>query len=150
MYFSTLVATMALAASTALAGTSYVHNKCGYDVYVTSVGATPGPTTKLENATYWSEQQYLEDVGTAIKITTEANGLYEAKPVLHFSYTYNEGVSIYYDLSTIHGYDFAGKKLRLHGPDDQKVEEIVWDGEPKPNHTAVYFGDTSLYLELCD
>lgn len=150
MHLSTLFATLTLTASTAFAGTSYVHNKCGFDVYITSVGSTMSETKKLGNNSYWSEKQYLEDVGTAIKITTSATALYEAKPVLHFSYTYTKGVSIYYDLSTTYGFDFEDKKLRLHGPEDKDVEEIVWDGEPKPNHTAVYFGDTNLTLELCE
>ncbi|KAF2849855.1 hypothetical protein T440DRAFT_118288 [Plenodomus tracheiphilus IPT5] len=150
MHFSTLLTTITLTASTALAGTSFVHNNCGYDVYITSVGTKPGVTKKLGNNSWWSEKQYYEGVGTAIKITSTATGLWEGKPVLHLSYTYDAGKSIYYDLSTAYGFDFAGKKLRVHGPEGKKVEEIVWEGEPKPNHTAVYFGDTNLTLELCE
>ncbi|KAI8935332.1 hypothetical protein NX059_007917 [Plenodomus lindquistii] len=150
MRLSALIASITLMAGTALAGTTFVHNKCGFDVYVTSVGATTSETMKLTNTSYWSEKQYFEGIGTAIKITTSPNALWESKPVLHFSYTYTKNVSIYYDLSTAFGFDFAGDKLRVHGPEGKNVEEIVWDGEPKPNHTAVFFGDTSLTLELCD
>lgn len=144
------VGTAAAMASSALAGTSFVHNKCDFDVWVTSVGATTGETTQVPNGTYYSEKQYFEKVGTAIKITKTQQGLYDGKPVLHFSYTYAQNRSIYYDLSSINGFDFTGKKLRIHGPEGGHIEEIEWDGEPKPNHTAVFLGDTNLTLELCE
>ena len=66
------------------------------------------------------------------------DGLYSLKPVLHFSYTYNEGENIYYDLSSHLGFDFWGDKLTITGDEgDNDVEEIEWNGQPKPNHTAV-------------
>lgn len=150
MRLSAMIGTVALMASSALAGTCFVHNKCESAVWVTSVGATTGNTTMVPNGTYYSEKQYFEGVGTAIKITTTEKGLYDGQAVLHFSYTYAQNKSLYYDLSSINGFNFTGETLRVHGPDGGSVEEIVWKGEPKPNHTAVFWGETNLTLELCD
>jgi hypothetical protein len=152
MHLTTLLVTLAVAGSTAVAGVTNVHNKCDFDVWVTSVGVTQSDTKKLAPRNYWNEKQFLEGpgVGTAIKITRTATGLYENKPVLHLSYSYNAGKNIFYDLSTHNGFDFWGEKLRVHGSEGKEVEQIVWDGEPKPNHTAAYNGETDLTLELCD
>lgn len=144
------LAIIAIAANNVLAGTSLVHNQCDFDVWVTSVATTQGPTTKLPPGQYWSQGQYEEEVGTAIKITRSAKGLWEDKPVLHFSYTFHEGKDIYYDLSTHSGFDFVGKKITITGGDDNDdVVEITWNGKPKPNRTVVYEGDTDLILTLC-
>lgn len=52
--------------------------------------------------------------GTALKITKTHNGLWEGKPVLNWAYTKKEGV-IYYDLSTVNGYDWWGETIVLDG-----------------------------------
>jgi hypothetical protein len=91
-----------------------------------------------------------DGVGTAIKITKTEAGLWTKEPVLTFGYSYKKDAYIYYDLSTIYGFDFQGKKLRIHNTDGKKVEEIVWVGEPKLNNTAAYLGEADLTLELCD
>lgn len=144
------LAFIAIAANNVLAGNSLVHNLCDFPVWVTSVASTQSPTTKLPSGQWWSQGQYEDEVGTAIKITRSARGLYEGKPVLHFSYTYHEGKDIYYDLSTHAGFDFQGEKITITGGDDNDdVEVITWNGKPKPNRTAVYEGDTDLILTLC-
>ena len=98
------------------------------------------------------KRKLFEDqgVGTAIKITRTEKGLWDGSSVLTFAYSYDKGTSIYYDLSSFSGFAFWGKKLRIHGPEGKAVEEVVWNGEPRPNRTLVFFGDTDLILELCD
>ena len=152
MRLTTFLSFLTITASTALAGVSIVHNKCGFDVWVTSVGVTSSNTTKLPSGNYWNEKQYREGdgVGTAIKITRTEKGLWDGSSVLTFAYSYDKGTSIYYDLSSFSGFAFWGKKLRIHGPEGKAVEEVVWNGEPRPNRTLVFFGDTDLILELCD
>ena len=152
MHLPTFLATLALTASTALAGVSNVHNGCDFDVFITSVGISQSDTKKISPGIYWNEEQIIESggIGTAVKITRTDDGLWANKPVLHFSYSYDIGQTIYYDLSTHNGFDFWGKKLRIHGAEGKDVTEIVWNGEPKPNHTLVYVGDTDLTLELCE
>lgn len=143
------LASIALLAGTALANASIVTNKCDFNVWVTSVSKTPGITNKLAPNSSWSEGQYFDETGTAIKITRSEKGLWEGKPVLTFAYSYHKGEEIYYDLSSHAGFDFWGKKLVLGGEKDKDAEEIVWNGEPKPNHTAHYWGQTDLELKLC-
>jgi hypothetical protein len=149
MRFSTILSSLALAVTTLAAPSIVVHNNCNFSIFVTSVGATSGNTTEVRPDTLWTEEEYFQNIGTAIKITKSAAGLWTAKPTLHFSYTYNKGKSIFYDLSTVYGFDFWGQKITVTGDKDKDVSEIKWDGTPKPNHTLSYFGETGLTLEIC-
>jgi hypothetical protein len=152
MRLPTILATIALTANTALAAYSVVHNKCDFPVWVTSVGKQVGQTTKLSPGEWKTEAQIPQEdnVGRAIKITKSEKDLWESKPVLTFAYSYKKDTHIYYDLSSAYGFDFQGKKIRIHNTQGKPVEEIVWVGEPKENHTAAYMGEADLTLELCD
>lgn len=154
MRLPTILAAVIFTASTVFASTTFIHNKCDFDVYVTPVAVTVGNTSTIgSGGKYWSLKEYSEGdgVGTALKITRSSSGLWETKPVLHFSYSYAKGQNIYYDLSTTNGFDFWNKTLRVHGPESKSdVPEIVWHGQPLPNHTVAYQGETDLTLELCD
>ena len=159
MFLSTLLASLALAASTAsaaptIAGYAAVHNKCDFPVYVTSVSTTQRATQKIAPGTSYSESQspVFGGVGTAIKITTSENAIYNNSPVLTFGYSYTPQVGIYYSLgwTPAFGYDFSGKKIRIHNTDGLPVQEIVWNGVAQPDNTAAYLGDANLTLELCD
>lgn len=149
MRLATYMATLVLTASTALAGFTIVTNKCDFDVWVTSVSTTPGETKKISPKQSYTEGQYFDGTGTAIKITRSEKGLWEGKPVLILGYSYTKGGPIYYDLSSSSGFDFWGKKLTVRGPKGKGAEELTWDGTPKPNHTAVYWGEVDLMLTLC-
>ena len=149
MYFFTIFSGMALAAATLAAPSIVVHNNCDFDIFVTSVGQTTGNTTKVQPDTLWTEEEYFQGIGTAIKIGRTAAALWTAKPTLHLSYTYNKGQSLYYDLSTAYGFDFWGLKITVKGDKDKDVPAIEWDGAPLPNHTLSYFGETGLTLEVC-
>lgn len=149
MRFSTVVTGLAIAATTLATPSVIVHNNCDFDIFVTSVGKTTGNTTKVQPDTLWTEEEYFQDIGTAIKIGRSAAALWTAKPTLHLSYTYTKGVSLYYDLSTAYGFDFWGKNITVKGDKDKDVPSIEWYGAPQPNHTLAYFGETGLTLEVC-
>jgi hypothetical protein len=159
MFLPTLLASLALAASTTsaaptIAGYAAVRNKCDFPVYVTSVSTTQRATQKIAPGTSYSESQstMLGGVGTAIKITTSENGLNNNSPVLTFGYSYTPQEGIYYSLGWTQnlGYDFWGKRVRIHNTDGLPVPEIVWNGAPQPDHTTAYLDDVNLTLELCD
>jgi hypothetical protein len=154
MYLPTLLTSLALAASTALAApttapNAIVHNKCDYPVYVTSVSADSQEQTQVIAP---GHQFYkTQGSGISIKVTKTEKGLYTGKPVLLFSHSYQPQLGLYYDLNHVNGFDFSGEKLRIHNAEGLPVEEIVWVGEPKPAYTEAYLGGPAdLTLELCD
>ncbi|KAF1845370.1 uncharacterized protein K460DRAFT_281718 [Cucurbitaria berberidis CBS 394.84] len=149
MRLTTFLATLVLTASTAFAGVTIVTNKCDFDVWVTSVSTTTGPTKKIASNSSYTEGQYFDGTGTAIKVTRAEKGLWQGKAVLIFAYSYTKGGPIYYDLSSHSGFDFWGKKLTVQGQQGKGAEVLTWEGTPKPNHTAVYWGETDLTLTLC-
>lgn len=149
MHFSSILAGLALAATTLAAPSIVVHNNCDFSIFVTSVGATVGNTTEIRPDTLWTEEEYFQGIGTAIKITKTSNGLWTAKPALQLSYTYAKGQDIYYDLSTAYGFDFWGQNITVRGDKGKDVPSIDWNGAPQPNHTLVYSGETGLTLEVC-
>jgi hypothetical protein len=149
MLLSVTLSTLALAATTLAAPFITVKNKCDFDVFVTSVGREDRGTTKVPRNNTWREEEYFQGVGTAIKITRTKAGLWTAKPVLHLSYTYKKGEGIYYDLSSAYGFDFGGQKITVKEDGGRNVPTIEWDGEPQPNHTRFYKGETGLTLEVC-
>lgn len=149
MRFSTIFSGLALAATTLAAPTIIVHNNCDFDIFVTSVGQTSGNTTKVQPDVLWTEEEYFENTGTAIKIGRSAAALWTAQPTLHLSYTYNKNQSLYYDLNTAYGFDFWGKKITVRGDEGKNVPTIEWDGAPGPAQISSYLGETGLTLELC-
>lgn len=149
MHFSTVFSALALAVTTFAVPSIVVHNNCDFNIFVTSVGQATGNTTKVQPDTLWTEEEYFQGVGTAIKIGRTAAALWTAQPTLHLSYTYNKGKSIYYDLSTAYGFDFWGKNITVKGDKDKDVQPIEWNGAPGPVHTLSYLGETGLTLEVC-
>lgn len=149
MRFSAISSGLALAATALAAPSVIVHNNCDFNIFITSVGQTTGNTTAVQPDTLWTEEEYFQGVGTAIKIALTDAALWTAKPVLHLSYTYKKNESIYYDLSTAYGFDFWGKKITLKGDEGKNVPSIEWNGEPSPPHTYAFFGETGLTLEVC-
>ncbi|KAF1944806.1 hypothetical protein EJ02DRAFT_463892 [Clathrospora elynae] len=152
MRLQAFFATVALAASTALAANSKVHNKCDFPVWVTPVSHISGQTAEVAPGGRFSTKQSVSvnNTGTAIKVTQSEMGLYTGKPVLSLMYSYAPN-ALYYGIGQDHGFDFWGKKIRIHNEDGLPVPEIVWNGEPKPDFTAAYLdGEADLTLELCD
>jgi hypothetical protein len=151
MRLTSLLTTLAITTSTAQAGANYIHNNCGFEVWLTSVGGSDVPEAEnLPAGSYGSEGQYFDKTGTAIKITKAKDGIYTGAPVLHFSYSYKAGQELYYGLSTHAGFDFWGEKLTLGPLEGASGTTITWDGAPGLDYTASYLGgEMDLMLELC-
>jgi hypothetical protein len=153
MLFPVILSTLALAATTLAAPLAapsiIVKNSCKFDVYATSVGTTPRSTIKVQAGQSWTEAEYYSGTGTAIKITKTADGLYAGKPTLHLNYTYAKGKDIYYDLSSVYGYDFEGQNVIVTGDKGKDVPAIRWIGNKQASGTLYYGGETDLMLELC-
>ena len=151
MRFTSLLTTLALTASTAHAAMIVVHNNCNFTVWYTSVGSGDPPKPDDLPAGLWGTAlQYHDGTGTAVKFTRTYDGIWANKPVLHFTYDYKKGESIYYGISTHNGFDFWGEKITLEGEEGKGAEEIVWDGVPGPDHTAAYLkGEIDLTFTLC-
>lgn len=149
MHFSVILNILALAATTLAAPSIVVHNNCDFSVFVTSVGITTGKTVEVHPDTLWTEEEYFQGTGTAIKVTKTSDGLWTGKPALQLGYTYNKSKNIYYDLSTAYGYDFWGKNITVRGDKGKDVPPIDWNGAPQPSNTLVFIGETGLTLEVC-
>lgn len=137
-----------LLTSTLAAPLAIIHNACPFPVYAVSVGTKSSSLVPIPPSAYHLEEQYFSGIGTAIKVTRSSDGLYKNEPVLHLSYTYTAGQSIYYDLSSHNGFAFEGWRVVLGGGNED-VEEIVWEGEARGQRTVAYFGETDLVLTLC-
>jgi hypothetical protein len=147
----TTLAPLALAPTVLSAPSITIHNTCDFPVWVTSVSKTAGPTSAVAPATYWTQQEFYNGAGTAIKITRGAADLWTAQPVLQLSYTYKANESIYYGLSIAYGYAFAGEKVRVEGDAGKAVEGIAWAGAvPGDEGTKSFFGSTGLTVHLCE
>ncbi|KAH7562255.1 hypothetical protein BM1_01775 [Bipolaris maydis] len=144
---------VSLSASTALAAQAKVHNKCDFAVWVTSVQGQAGPPQNITSGSTFSEAQRSPDRGTgvSIQVTTTEPGPNNPQPILILGYSWSNVTGLYYSLSTVNGFAFKGKKLRVHNTDGKPVEQILWYGEPKPDYTAAYLkGEADITLELCD
>jgi hypothetical protein len=124
-----------------------VKNHCSFPVYITSVGGTgsQGPTKETPPRGNWMENQYWSGTGTAVKVTRTVDGLYTGAPILILGYSYNAGVSLYYDLGLHGGNPFEGYNVKLSGAGGDNV----WDPVPKPQQTRGYWGTSDLTLDIC-
>jgi hypothetical protein len=149
MRFTSLLTTLALAAGTAFAADTIVYNNCNFTVWYVAVDSQPpGNMTQILSGGYIYQEEWFDGkTGTAVKITRGANALWDGKPVLNLGYTLTKG-ELWYDLSSINGYDFWGEKVTLTG-DDKDAEVITWDGAPGPSHIAHWTGPLDLTLTLC-
>jgi len=141
-----------MAANTAFASYSIVHNNCNYTVWVTSVQTNRTPIQKILSGGQYIEPQNVAQngVGTSVQVLKSEDGLYTGKPILTMAYSLIPNDTLYYSLSSANGFGFKGEKLRVHNTAGIAVEEIVWLGEPKPDYTAAYKGNADLTLELCE
>ena len=153
MFIKALITTLALSATALGLGQAIVINRCDFPVYITSVDHEPHDTLTLASGRVWVEPQRVDPVtGISIKVTTTSTGLWNASPVLQLAYTAAPDPWIYYDLSTVYGFDpkFVGKTITLGANAPDAPDRIVWHGSPEPfQNTKGYRGYTDLTLTLC-
>ncbi|KAK0738699.1 Bys1 family protein [Schizothecium vesticola] len=135
----TLLATLAAAAPLAsAAGSARVINHCPYPVTLWSVGsAVSAPYTLAAGTGSYSEPFRRDPVtgGIAIKITTAPNGLYTGAPQLNYAYSL-DGDKVWYDLSTVFGVAFPGKKLVVASA-EASCPAITWLTGSSPGGSQV-------------
>ncbi|KAK0618956.1 Bys1 family protein [Immersiella caudata] len=149
---STLLALAATLTTASAAGNARVINHCPFPVTLWSVGGSiSGPSTLAANTGTYSEP-YVRDPttgGKAIKITRAPDGLYNGSPQLNFAYSL-DGATIWYDLSSVFGDVFAGKKLVV-ADIAGTCPSIVWPTGTNPGGSQVKACTSSkdIALVLC-
>ena len=139
MQTKTILATLAATAPLATAaGSARVINHCPYEVSLWSVGsAVSGPSILAAGTGTYSEPFRRDPVtgGIAIKITTARDGLYTGAPQLNYAYSL-DGDRIWYDLSTVFGVAFPGKKLVVASA-ETSCPAITWTTGSSPGGSQV-------------
>lgn len=141
MVSSTFLLTLAAAAAAPLVsatGTARVINHCDVSVTLWSVGSgISGPfTIAAKTGTY--AEPFVRDPktgGKALKITKTADGLYTGAPQLNFAYSL-DGPTIWYDLSSVFGDVFPGKKLVVASA-EKTCPAITWPVGTNPGGSQV-------------
>lgn len=135
----TILATLAAAAPLAsAAGSARVINHCPYPVTLWSVGSSvSAPSTLAAGTGSYSEPFRRDPVtgGIAIKITTAPDGLYTGAPQLNYAYSL-DGAQVWYDLSTVFGVAFPGKKLVVASA-ETSCPAITWTTGSSPGGSQV-------------
>jgi len=133
-------------------GNAKVLNLCTESVTLWSVGQyVSNPYTIAANGGTYSEPFVRDPVtgGKALKITKAPNGLYTGAPQLNFAYSLDND-KIWYDLSTVFGDVFPGKKLVEYSA-EPSCPAIVWpNGTPPPgSQVKVCTSSKDVTLVLC-
>ena len=147
-----LAALAAVAPLASAAGNARVINHCDHPVTLWSVGASvSAPSTLAAFSGTYSEPFRRDPVtgGIAIKITKAADGLYTGAPQLNYAYSL-DGDKIWYDLSTVFGVPFPGKKLVVASA-ETTCPAITWEqgSSPGGSQTKVCTSSKDVALVLC-
>jgi len=133
-----ILALAAAAPLVAAVGNAKVVNKCAEPVTLWSVGSSVSDAyTVAANGGSYSEP-FVKDPttgGKSIKITKTADGLYTGAPQLNYAYSL-DGATIWYDLSTVFGDAFAGKKLVVSSA-ETSCPSITWPTGTNPGGSQV-------------
>ncbi|KAK0720174.1 Bys1 family protein [Lasiosphaeris hirsuta] len=119
-------------------GNARVVNKCSTAVTLWSVGqAVSGPFTLAANGGSYAEQFVRDPVtgGKALKITKAPDGLYTGAPELIYAYSL-DGDKVWYDLSTVFGDVFPGKKI-VEASAEASCPTIEWPNGTPPAGSQV-------------
>ncbi|KAK1760343.1 hypothetical protein QBC47DRAFT_366908 [Echria macrotheca] len=133
-----LLALAAAAPLVSAVGSAKVLNRCSESVTLWSVGqSVSAPYTIAANGGVYGEQFVRDPVtgGKSLKITKASDGLYTGAPQLNFAYSL-DGDKIWYDLSTVFGDVFPGKKL-VEFSADSSCPAIVWANGTPPSGSQV-------------
>lgn len=153
MHFTTaVIASVAALASLAnAAGTASVINRCGFPVFLWSVGGSIGPRHTIQPGKSFSEPIHRDPQsgGIAIKITKTPNGLFDGSPQTNFAYTL-DGNKVWYDLSDVFGDTFSGSRLKVI-PSVATCPHICWPNgiSPSGSQVRVCQASSDLTLTLC-
>ncbi|KAL4882231.1 hypothetical protein BJY04DRAFT_187440 [Aspergillus karnatakaensis] len=153
MHFTNLAA-FTVAALTPLAtavGNARVHNNCPATVYLWSVGGSVSQVHTIKSGETFSEQFHRDPTsgGISLKITRQADGLYNGSPQLNFAYTLDPS-QVWYDLSTVFGTAFQGQVLSVTS-DNENCPTICWpDGtQPAGSQVKTCEASSDKTLTLC-
>lgn len=152
MHFAAAVASIAaLAPLASAAGNAIIKNNCDASVYAWSVGSSVGSVHAIKSGESYSEPLRHDDVsgGISLKITTEADGLYNGSPQTNLAYTL-DGERVWYDLSDVFGDAFSGKPLVVK-PSVTSCPSICWaEGvSPGGSQTKDCKSSSDVTLTLC-
>jgi Bys1 family protein len=139
MQLSSLLSVLAIASPLVSAvGRARVVNNCDTEVTLWSVGsAVSNPVTLTSKGGKYSEE-FKKDPktgGKAIKVTRARDGLYTGAPQTNFAYNL-DGAKIWYDLSSVFGDAFKGKKLVVKSA-EATCPSIVWSTGTPPSGSQV-------------
>ncbi|KAJ5899593.1 hypothetical protein N7495_004337 [Penicillium taxi] len=130
-------------------GNAIVSNHCKFPVYLWSVGSTVRPVSLIGPDQNYAEQYRYDQPtgGIALKISTDANGLYDSAPQTVFAYNVNDQGKVWFDLTDVFGDAFKGYSVKLEPADPQ----IEWkDGVPPAEMSVRWIGASGdLVLHLC-
>jgi len=135
---SLLALGVAAAPLASAAGSAKVINHCPEAVTLWSVGASVGPAVTIAANTGVYSEPFVRDPvtgGKALKITKSPDGLWTGAPQLNFAYSL-DGATIWYDLSSVFGDVFPGKKLVVASA-EQTCPSIVWPVGTNPGGSQV-------------
>ncbi|KAI9166339.1 Antigenic thaumatin-like protein [Paramyrothecium foliicola] len=133
-------------------GKARVVNNCTFDATAWSVDSKiNGPFTLKAKGGKYEETFHRDPVtgGIAIKVTRNSDGLYTGAPQLNYAYSL-DGSQVWYDLSSVFGDAFPGRKL-VEKSANNNCPSIVWtDGTPpKGSQVKVCAADKDVTLTLC-
>lgn len=152
MHFSSLIpAITLLAPAVSAVGNARVVNRCPQTVYAWSVGGSVGPRQTLATGQTYSEvlRRDPQSGGISIKISKNADGLYNASPQTHYAYSL-DGANIWYDLSSVFGDAFSGSALNVR-PSVTSCPSISWPQGRNPGGSQVKVcnSNSNITLTLC-
>ncbi|TDZ46955.1 Antigenic thaumatin-like protein [Colletotrichum trifolii] len=147
-----LTSLLAFAAPIAALGRAVVVNNCATEVSLWSVGGSVAAVGPLRpNGGSYGETFTRDAVtgGKTLKITAARDGLYTGAAQLNFAYNLDGG-QVWYDLSTVFGAPFAGKKV-VAASRLGSCPAIVWAGGVNPggSQVKVCTAEQDVVLTLC-
>ncbi|KAF4817110.1 Antigenic thaumatin-like protein [Colletotrichum siamense] len=151
MQLPSLLLPLTLALSANALGRAVVVNRCPTEVTLWSVGGSVSAANTLSPNGGSYGETFVRDAttgGKSLKVTNARDGLYTGAAQLNFAYNL-DGSQVWYDLSTVFGDAFAGKKITVKGK--AGCGEIVWASGTNPGGSQVKVcgSDGDVTLTLC-
>jgi hypothetical protein len=143
MHGSTVIASVLAIASTALAGSAGIKNKCKQDIFLTITGANQKSTQMkiAANGGYFSTP--IQGQGNSYGLTKNSDYYSANTPKLIWGASDSNGIN-YYSLNTVNGNPFAGESLSLSGNQPGCATITNPDG-----NTKACTDKADFYLQVC-